>query len=138
MRLQLRMMVALGLFAATLAAAAPAKSGVRPIQVPGTYSNLQYNEEGGDLLGIEIKVVPVVGGRMQAAVLVSEGEPAPLVIADVHVSDNAISFKVPENVNESWTFRGVVRLGSLRGTITYASGRKEEVTLQRRCGYWDH
>jgi hypothetical protein len=119
---------------ANASAAMPKKA---PVRIAGTYTDLQYNAEGGDLLGMEIKIVPVVGDRMQAVVLVSEGEPAPLVIVDVHVKDHAISFAVPENVDQAWSFNGTVTATSLTGTITYASGIRRKVTLPRRCGYWD-
>jgi hypothetical protein len=55
------------------------------VQLAGTYSNLEYNEEGGDLLGIEIKIVPAPHERFQAAVLVSEGAPSSLFVVDVKV-----------------------------------------------------
>lgn len=98
---------------------------------------LESNEEGGALLGIEIKFVPVAGGRLQAAVLVSEGEPAPMVLVDVRVDGRSISFKVPANIDDTWTFQGTISAKALKGTIKYSSGTKEEVTLPRRCGYWD-
>jgi len=34
------------------------------VRIPGTYSNLEMNEDGGDLLGMEIKIVPI-GVRYQ-------------------------------------------------------------------------
>jgi hypothetical protein len=118
------------------AIASPASS--RDVKVTGTYSNLEYNEEGGDVLGIEIKIVPA-GGRLQGAVLVSEGEPATMVLVDVRVNGRSISFKVPAatNADHAWSFQGTISTKALKGTITYSSGMKEELTLPRRCGYWD-
>lgn len=129
--------VTLAVFASSVVNIVAAPAASRDVKVTGTYSNLEYNEEGGDLLGIEIKIVPVAGGRLQAAVLVSEGEPAPLVLVDVRVSGRSISFKIPANIDDAWTFQGTISAKALKGTITYSSGTKEEVTLPRRCGYWD-
>jgi hypothetical protein len=121
---------------ATTMAAVPAGSG--SVKVTGTYSNLQYNEEGGDLLGMEIKIVPVTGERLQAVVLVSDGAPAPMVLVDVHVSGRSITFKVPRNeFDDAWSFHGSISAKGLTGIITHGSGAKEQVTLPRRCGYWD-
>lgn len=106
-------------------------------QLAGTYSNLTYNEESGDLLGLEVKIVPVVGERYQAAVLTSNGEPQPMHVVEVHVSGGTVSFAVREDDATSWSFRGTVSAQSLKGTITHSLGGREAVTLRRRCGYWD-
>ena len=118
--------------AMTKAGAAPAEH----VRVTGTYSNLEYNEEAGDLVGVEVKIVPVSGGRLQPAVLVSEGEPAPMFLVDVRVSGSTVTFTVPGG-EEGRTFQGSISAKGLKGTITYASGVKQVVTLPRRCGYWD-
>ncbi len=138
MRLQLTIAIAVLLtVSATVARPSATPRARRPVQVAGTYSNLTYNEEGDDLLGFEVKIVPIVGERYQAAVLVSQGEPQPLRLADVHVSGPSISFEVREDDGTSWSFRGTVSAQALKGTIAHSSGGREVVTLKRQCGYWD-
>jgi hypothetical protein len=133
MRMMMRLAVVLIVIGTSTAIGAPAAT----VKVPGTYSSLEYNDEGGDLLGMEVKIVPA-GGRLQAAVLVSEGEPAPMVVVDVRVTGRTVSFKMPaSDFNEAWNFNATVTRKGLVGTIAYASGAKENVTLARRCGYWD-
>jgi hypothetical protein len=130
----------MGLLAACLqAGAAPPTSHPPKIQIAGTYTNLEYNEEGGDLLGIEVKIVPV-GGRYQAAILVSEGSPSPMALVDVTVKAQEVRFHVPQSGRDSdnsWNFRGTVTSRALSGVVTHASGTEEQVKLTRRCGYWD-
>jgi hypothetical protein len=104
------------------------------VRVPGTYSNLELNEEAGDLLGIEIKIVPV-NNRFQGAVLITEGEPEAMVLVTVNVRGSAVTFDVPGK--EGWTFSGRITPRALSGTITHVSGGTEKVVLLRRCGYWD-
>jgi len=136
--MQLQLIIPIVLFAIT------ANSGVRvrtpasqqSIRLPGTFSNLNYNEDGGDLLGLEIKIVPVVGERYQAAVIVSNGEPQPMRVVDVRVNGRTISFEVRDD-DASWSFTGTVSTQSLKGTITHRRGGKEAVTLRRGCGYWE-
>ena len=113
-----------------------------PIQEPskyatGTFTNFEYNEEGDDLLGMEVKIVPVAGERFQAAIQISEGEPGPLVVVDVSVKGDAVAFKVDGNGTPGWSFRGSVTPKMLSGLITYQSGRQEKIRLARRCSYWD-
>jgi hypothetical protein len=112
------------------------KAEPRRARVPGTYSNLQFNEDGGDLLGMEIKIVPI-GDHFQAVVLVSEGEPQPMVVVVVSVHGNSLGFSVPGKDRTSWKFSGQVSPKSLTGTISYAQGGVEKVVLPRQCGYWD-
>jgi len=107
------------------------------VRIPGTYSNLAMNEDGGDLLGVEIKIVPI-GERYQGAVFLSEGEPQPMTIVEVRVRGTSVEFDVPGKQKTGWKFSGQITGKSLTGTIRYASGGVEKVVLPRRCGYWDH
>ena len=109
----------------------------RPPRIAGTYTNLALHDETGDLVGTEIKIVPVVGGRYQAAVIVSVGEVQPLRVADVQVTGQSVSFVVREDNGTSWSFRGTVSAESLKGTITHSEGGRENVTLRRHRSYWD-
>jgi hypothetical protein len=118
---------------ATVAAAGEKKPVVR---VAGTYTNLEYHEESGDLVGVEVKIVPVDDG-FQAAVLVSEGAPQPLVVVTVSAKGGAVRFDVPGQNGTSWSFIGTIGAKALTGTITYESGYRQKIVLQRRCGYWD-
>jgi hypothetical protein len=117
---------------------APAQHTPPTVQIPGTYSDLKYDSESGDLIGLEITIVPIAGERLQAVILSSEGEPSPLLVVEVHVKEHTISFDVAPNDGERWSFRGTVAAKSLKGTIDYHGGTKRAVTLVRRCGYWDH
>ena len=104
-------------------------------RVIGTFSNLEFIEESGDLVGMEIKIVPT-GDRYQAAVIVSEGAPNAMVVVDVRVDGTSIEFEVPA-ADAGWKFSGRVTAKSLSGMVTYASGQTEKVILPRQCGYWD-
>jgi hypothetical protein len=138
---QMQLTIAMALIASCLHAGTAARRPhpVPKVQVSGTYTDIEFNEEGGDLLGMEVKIVPI-GGRYQAAVLVSEGSPRPMVLVDVTVAAQEVRFHMPQSrreTDDSWSFRGTVSAGALDGIITYASGVKEHVRLARRCGYWD-
>jgi hypothetical protein len=136
----MQLVIAVSIF--TVFGSAVAEARATRTQSPslaGTYSNLSYNEEGGDLLGLELKIVPW-GERYRAAVLVSEGSPSRMVVVDVRVKDRVVSFEVPPSgpdADDGFSFRGTQGKQNLTGTITYASGSKERVTLTRQCGYWD-
>lgn len=127
-----------GVIAIVLLTTAVSGAGQTPtVKVSGTYSNLRFESESGDLLGMEIKVVPV-GEGFQAAILVSEGEPQPMVVVNLRLQGTAVSFDVPGDEGaQAWTFSGTITSRSLNGTIKHRLGGTEKITLPRRCGYWD-
>lgn len=103
----------------------------------GTFSSLHFNSEGGDVLGIEIKVVYTRVGK-QAVIQFSEGEPSPLVVVPVVCEGDHISLKIPkDNGRAAASFEGVVAKDRLVGELVYESGGREKIFLPRRKGYWD-
>jgi len=110
---------------------------VERVQVSGTYSNLQYNEQSGDLNGIEIKITPLVGNRMQAVVLLSTGEPSAFFLATVIHEGNAIRVEGRQGEGRTWTLTGHVMPEELTGTVKEGKAPERHVRLPRRCSYWD-
>jgi hypothetical protein len=108
-----------------------------PVKIAGTYTNVHYIEEAGDLLGMEIKIIPL-GERYQAAVFVCEGSVGPMRVVDLRVRGTTIAFDVRESEDAAWSFAGTVSAKSLKGIVTHSLGGRESVTLQRKCGYWDY
>ena len=74
-----------------VAASVAAQSEVRPT---GTFSNLHFHAEGGDLLGTEVKIVLTRNGY-QAALQIAEGGPSEIMVADVTVQHKTIRFSIP-------------------------------------------
>jgi hypothetical protein len=106
------------------------------VTVAGTYSSLAYHEEAGDLVGMEIKIIPLDGG-FQGAVLLSEGEPRAMVLVSVAVQGTDVRFQMSGEGLPEWSFVGRVTPTQLVGKISYAEGGVEDVVLSRQCGYWD-
>lgn len=103
----------------------------------GTFSDLAFNKEGGDLLGVEVKIVETRTGK-QAAVQFSEGEPGPLQLAEVTCEGNRVVLQIAaEKGSAPITFKGTVRNNSLVGEFVFDTGAKQAVKLPRRKGYWD-
>ncbi|MGC2423632.1 MAG: hypothetical protein WA666_04685 [Nitrospirota bacterium] len=107
------------------------------VKITGTFSDLYYNEEGGDLLGNEIRIV--VGrdgyeGTFQA----SEGAPDRLIlIKPIQVTGNEIKFSIPENSLYAGDFVGKISETELTGTLTLKNGNKIKMILKRGKSYWD-
>lgn len=99
-------------------------------RISGIYSNLEFNEEGGDLLGFEILLLPTHGG-WSAVVQVAEGELAVPFVAPVTVKGSTISFEIPDQFGAG-VFVGEVSTKELTGTF----GR-QKVRLRRGKSYWE-
>jgi hypothetical protein len=91
-------------------------SWAAPPHAAGIYSNLRFNSEGGDLLGVEIILIPRAASdsEYQAMVQIAEGgaPTAALVTATVH--DSEITFRVPY-LGKTPTFRGTITGTGLSG-----------------------
>jgi hypothetical protein len=105
-------------------------------RITGTYTNMHYVAEAGDVIGYEIKIV-FTGDRFQAALQIAEGVPGELVVVDVQ-SDNAnITFSIPDRYSYAGQFRGTIENGVLKGEFLFKNGGSEKVELRRGKSYWD-
>jgi len=108
----------------------------QPSKITGTYTSMYFNEEGGDLLGQELKIVLTRRGY-QGALQFAEGGPGGLIIVDVHINGNKISFTIPETAPEAGRFSGTLTNGVIRGIFSFKEGGEEKVELRRGKSYWD-
>ncbi len=106
-------------------------------RVTGTYTNMYYNKEGGDVLGEELKIVVTQGGRYQGALQFAEGEPQDLIVVDIELKGDTVSFSVPDTDSYAGRFSGTIANGILRGQFKFKRGGIENVTLKKGKSYWD-
>jgi hypothetical protein len=105
-------------------------------RITGTYSNMYFNQEGGDLLGDEVRIVAASGGY-QGALQFAEGEPGDLIVVPVTVTGNRISFAIPDSSAYPGRFDGAIENGHLKGEFRFKNGGSEKVELPRGKSYWD-
>lgn len=103
----------------------------------GTYTNMYYNKQGGDVLGEELKIVMTQGGRYQGALQFAEGEPEDLMVVDIELKGGTISFSVPDVDRHAGHFSGTIDTGVIRGQFKFKRGGIENVTLKKAKSYWD-
>lgn len=101
-------------------------------KVTGIYSDMQYNREGGDVVGQEVFIVFSKSGYF-AILQLSEGEPSAPVVVPVKVAGSAVTFTVPTEMDTRGTFKGNISGGHLVGTF---SGNGQKVDLKRKSSYW--
>jgi hypothetical protein len=123
------------LFCFTITAVKPTL-GQKQVKITGTFSDLHFVKEAGDLLGTEIKIV-YAGGSYQGALQFAEGAPSELVIVKIHKDGNKISFSIPDDNPYAGEFQGSVSSEALQGEFRFKSGGTEKVTLHRGKSYWD-
>jgi hypothetical protein len=106
------------------------------VRITGTYSDMSYVEEAGDVVGKEIRIVGTAGGY-EAALQFAEGVPHGLIVVMVEASGNKITFSIPEPSDYAGRFTGTIQNGVLKGEFRYESGETEIVKLPRLKSYWD-
>src|SRR6266446_9195581 len=123
----------------SLASSTWAAAETSRVRVVGTYTNLRYSTGSGDLAGVEIKIVPARGRGFQGALQIAEGEPSELMVVEVSVEKNKISFRIPNSypIYGGGTFEGVIEAAAIRGHFTFGEAANEEMSLKRERGYWD-
>jgi len=114
------------------------KTGKAPAapRLTGTYSDMYYNAQGGDVLGTEIRIVNTRKG-FQGVIQFSEGAPEELVVVDIQIKNDAVSFAVPGPSPYAGEFTGSIRAGVLKGEFRYKSGGSNKVELKKGKSYWD-
>lgn len=100
---------------------------------------MRYSTRSGDRGGVEIKIFPARGHGFQGALQIAEGSPSELMVVDVIVEQNRISFRIPNSypIYGGGTFEGVIEPAAIRGKFTFGGGVNEEISLKRGRGYWD-
>ena len=113
-----------------------AAQSAKAAKITGTYTNMYFNREGGDVLGEELKIVRTRKGY-QGALQVAEGAPGELVVVDIKVTGDRIDFTVPDSHPDASQFSGTVQGGVVRGEFRYKTGGTQKVTLRKGKSYWD-
>ena len=104
------------------------------LKITGMYSSLEFNEEGGDLLGMEMYLVYGGGDAYFALVQCAEGAPTAPLLVPVKVSGSKVSFNLTGSPECGTSFTGVVSKDGLRGRF---AGQEEDRWLPRKRGYWE-
>lgn len=102
----------------------------------GTYSTMYYNNEGGDLLGEELRIVLGKSGY-KGILQFSEGRPSDPVLMDVRIEGSAISFDTPAEWDYPGHFQGTISARKVSGVLRLQNGVDVPLDLPRRAGYWD-
>ena len=66
-------------------------------KITGIFSNLHYNEEGGDLLGEEIFISYGGDGSYYASVQCAQGGVRPPFLIKLEINTNKIAFNIPDS-----------------------------------------
>jgi hypothetical protein len=121
------------------------------LPLTGTYSDLRFNEEAGDLLGTEIRIVVAKDGYA-ATLQFGEGGASDLIVVPIHFDfeiapvGESIRPTTPESEGVQFTipsgeytgkFKGKVTRKYLQGTFEFTAGGKEQIKLPRKKSYWE-
>jgi hypothetical protein len=118
----------------------PLEASEKKAKVPGIYSDLHYNSEGGDLLGTEVFIVFSDANGYVAFFQCWEGGTTMPVVVPVKVEGDRISFSVPAPSLGEGKYQGSVSAAGLDGTwhhrLSDGSFSDEKIRLKRTKSYW--
>lgn len=104
-------------------------------KITGVYSSLSFNVEGGDLLGEEFFLVLTRNGY-QATFQISEGGPSELMLVDVAIKENNISFEIKKGIYAG-SFVGKIINQKIVGKLRFSDGVENELSLPKvKYSYW--
>lgn len=117
--------------------AEPAAATAHP-DYTGTFTSMYYNEEGGDLLGDEIRIVSTRKGY-QGTLQMAQGEPSGLMLFEPVFDGDRVTFSVADPFNgQPLTFEGQIDARGLRGRFLDKDGKARwTIDLKRGTGYWE-
>lgn len=106
------------------------------IRKVGTYSDMCYNTESGDVNGMEVRIVITKAGPY-AIFQASEGALSVPVVIKVNTSDDRIEFDIPETVPFGGKFKGVIKSDEMVAAIEGYTGYAANLRLKRQPSYWE-
>jgi hypothetical protein len=113
--------------------ASPAFAQTSVPKITGVYSSLRYNQEGGDLQGMELLVIPEEAGGYKAFVQIADGGAPFTAVVHIFLEGSRIWFVIPvEGAFGERRFEGELKGKSL--VIGSPAGAKQ--TLYRGKSYW--
>ncbi len=101
------------------------------VHVSGIYSTLKFNDDAGDLNGIEVFIF--VAGEHMVLYQESIGEPVAPSLVKAQVNGDSIQFTVPGIGGGKRTFKGTITKTHLVGRFV---GSDELIKLPRKSSYW--
>jgi hypothetical protein len=82
--------------ALVLCAAATNVGSAAQTPISGIYSNLRYNSQGGDLLGMELLILPSEGSGWTVVAQIAEGGAPCVSVASLRVAGENVEFALPK------------------------------------------
>lgn len=101
----------------------------------GTYSTLAYNQESGDLNGLEVTIVPTDGGLV-ASVQIAEDGINELHLAKVKEQAGSMLFSVQLDDGSTVNFAMKCLPKTCSGEYVWGKARVK-FTLPKSTGYWN-
>ncbi len=102
-----------------------------PAGIVGTYSDIHYIEEAGDVIGTEIKIT-FSHGVYHGTLEIAQGVPGVPMPISVHVDGRKISFSFSNDDPYVGKFEGEISRGKLRGKFSFKNRYTETVSLPKK------
>ena len=105
-------------------------------RITGTYTNMHYNHEGGDVLGEELRIAYTSKGY-EGTLQFAQGVPGELILVEITQKGKKIAFDIPPKHPEEGSFNGTIERDTLEGQFMFKSGGTQNVQLKKGKSCWD-
>ena len=105
-------------------------------RITGTFSNLQYVQESGDLLGYELRILFTSRGYF-AVVQVANGGAGSVALEAANIAGQNVSIQLHDQPSGIVSLDGTIGAKWFEGIAKFDTGTKERIKLARKKSYWD-
>jgi hypothetical protein len=111
-------------------------AGPQAKRITGIYSNMSYSQQSGDLVGMELLIIPSGKGpepEYSAVVQIADGGPPIVAVTRIELSGSKIEFTLPSGGD----YGGQHYVGVFDGAdLVVRSGQNQEERLKKGRSYW--
>jgi len=105
------------------------------IKRTGTFSNIEFHAESGDILGMELRIVRIRSGYV-GMLQICEGGPGDIIMVEPKFTGDKLHFLIQHKWYNG-SFDGVIENDGVRGQFTFSSNVGEMKFMPRTKSYWD-
>jgi len=116
---------------------AATKAKPAAVRLPGTYSNITYKDESGDLDGEEIRLFYTGESVLTALVQITDSNAGEAALEPVIAKGNEVDLKFTKPLSGYVRIHGSVSQSGFEGELFLPSGKSEKIKLKRGKSYWD-
>lgn len=105
------------------------------VKYTGTFSSIAYNDESGDLSGVELRIIVTKKGYV-GTLQICEGGAGNLIVVHPTIEKGSIRFAIADTLYGG-SFAGSIQEDGIHGKFTFSGNVGAMEFFPRKKSYWD-